>query len=92
MAPALASSLKNSCALIFDPDSAAFFDPGCRAVFNPVVPGSELRQAGPYRFYSHGIFAWYGLDLQYLLQVLIGPDPGAFSEQFVVDKYPVHRW
>ena len=91
MAPADASSLKNSCALIADPYNLVF-DPPCGPMFNPVIPGTELRQTGSYGFDSYLIPARNCLDLQYLLQVLVSPDPGAFSEQFVVDEHPVHRW
>jgi hypothetical protein len=89
--PPEASSLRNSCALMFDPDSAAFFDPGGRAMFNPVIPHAEFRKAGSHRLYPYGIFAWLSLDLQDLLETLIGPDPGAFGEKFVVHEHPVHR-
>ena len=91
MAPALASSLKNSCALIVD-TYVRTFDPPCGPVFDSMIPGAELGQAGSHRLYAHMIFAWWRLDLQDLLQVLITPDPGSFSEQFVVDEHPVHRW
>jgi hypothetical protein len=89
--PAALSSLRNSCALIVDPDSAAFFDPCGRAMFDPVIPDTELAKTGSHRFYPYGIFAWLSLDLQYLLQVLIGPDPGTFREKFVIHEHPVHR-
>ena len=89
--PPEASSLRNSCALMFYPNSAAFFDPGGRAMFNPVIPDTELAKAGSHRLYPYRVFAWLSLDLQDLLEMLIGPDPGTFREQFVVHEYPVNR-
>jgi hypothetical protein len=90
MVPAEASSLRNSCALIAYPYHTAF-DPACRAMFDPVIPGTKLGKTGSHRFHSHIIFAGCSLYLQYLLQVLITPDPGTFREKFVVHKHPVNR-
>jgi hypothetical protein len=60
-------------------------------MFDPVIPGTKLGKTGSHRLYPYGVFAGHSLYLQYLLQVLITPDPGTFREKFVIHEHPVHR-
>ena len=90
MAPNDASSLKNSCALIFYPYCAAFFDPGCRTMLDPVVPGAELGQARTYRFHPYCIFARRCLYLQDLCEIAVGPAPLALTEQLAIDEHAIY--
>ena len=86
VAPAEAVSGRKSRALMMYPESGVLFHPLCGSVFHSVIGHCKLGQLRSHGFHSHTIISRRCGDLQHFSEIMVSPDPGAFCEQFVVDK------
>ena len=90
--PAVVFSGRNSRALIRYLQHTAFLDPLSRANFHPVIATGELGQVRTHWFYPYFIASRGCGYLQHFAEIVLGPDPGAFCEQFVVDIDAIDGW